>query len=579
MTPPAPTSEGSSRSPRIEAGRGAATLLFPQVVLGTFLAFVPDNVLFVGTEIATLLHVLLGALTLPLIVVLGFRHGRRLAPALQSRPLRLVTAVFVGTVVAACASGVAVTFAYGRMPAQIHAVLGIALALPMALHLLFARRRGLGIAAVLLFAVSIAGVVWTRSRPPQEPVEPLSPEFAYQLRPAAAYDDSKWCGECHHAEYDSWARSMHARTLEVRDVFKNYVSDSDQRGHRLTEVQAILDGSLHLDGLPNNVRSLDACVSCHAPTAYYADAAEPLEEHASAGGIGCAFCHTIRGVKQGHRMSDAFVGLLRGKSDFDAKGVFASRVDYVSAPETVRRYLFQDSGNGLARRIGDSLIRWRPSMHSRDYGAPLLREDSVCRSCHVFAWTTSTESLNVLAPDPRTPRSLGPRANERACSDCHMRDANGSPPHGLSHLFLGGNAKAAAQLGDGALAGAEHDYGLEGPTIRVTGATLRDGALYVSLDVQSRLPHAFPTTTGESRVGWVRVFALDAQGATVADTQAEGFVPEGLVVPAYDRLEPYETRSFSTTLALTKGLPVKVVAELYHSFDKAPIAQATVAAN
>jgi hypothetical protein len=572
----ATTGEASPR-PRMDAGRSAATLLLPQVALGVFLAFVPDNALFVGTQIATLVHVLLGVLTLPLIVWLGIRHGRRLAPALQSMSSRVITGIFVAVIIAACASGVAVVFAYGRAPARLHAVFGLTLAVPMALHLFLARRRALGVVSALLFSASIAGVCLARARAPEEPPEPLSPEFAYQLRPANAYDDSEWCGECHRAEFESWARSTHARTLEVGDVFKNYVKDQGQRGHRLTEVRAILDGSLRLDGLPNNVRSLDACVSCHAPTAYYGDAPEPLEERARAGGVGCSFCHTIRGAKKGHRVSEAFEGLLRGKSDFDATGVFAARVDYVSAPETVRRYLFQANENPLVRKIGDSLIRWRPSMHSHDYDSPQLHDDGLCRSCHSFAWTTSSESLNVLAPDPRTPRTLGPRTNDRTCSACHMRDAKATV--GVSHLFLGGNAKGAALLGDAALAIAEHDYGLEGPTLAVTRATLRSGAVDVSVDVRSQLPHAFPTTTGESRVGWIRVFVIGPDGTTIADTQGAGVVPEALVLPAYDRLEPYEARTISTTLPLPNSGPVKIVAELYHSFDKAPIAQATFGVN
>ena len=216
-------------------------------------------------------------------------------------------------------------------------------------------------------------------------------------------------------------------------------------------------------------------------------------------------------------------------------------------------------------------------MHSHDYGAAFLREDGACRSCHSFAWTASTESINVLAP-MGPPRTSGPRTNDKACWDCHMRDSR-DPARGLSHLFLGGNAKAAVQLGDGVLASAEHEYGLEGPTLDVRGATLRDGVLDVAIDIRSPVPHAFPTTTGEARVAWLRVFALDARGVIVADTQGDGVVPESLVVPAYDRLEPYEARSLSTTLALPNGRPVTITAQLYHSFDKEPIAQATSSTN
>lgn len=570
-----PASEGR---PRLDAGRAAATLLFPQVVLGAFLALVPDNVFFVGTEFATLAHVAIGMLTLPVIVVLGLHHGRRLAPALQSTRSRLVTVAFVVTVIGACASGVAATFAYARTPARVHAVLGIALALPMALHLLLARRRALGIAAVALFGLSILGVAWIRSRAPLEPVEPLSPEFASRLNPGEAYDDSEWCGECHRDEYGAWSRSTHARTLDLTDVYRNYVGDPGQRGHRLTEGQAVTDGTVHRDGLAENIRSFDACVSCHAPLAYYSDAPEPLEPRAKTGGVGCVFCHTLRGVRKGHRVSDAMLGLLRGKPDFDPQSVFASRVDYVSAPQTVRRYLFQASGSKLARWIGNTLIRLRPAMHSHDYGGAFLREDGACRTCHAFAWTTPAESLNVVAPDPRTPRTVGSPAQADTCWHCHMRDG-ADATHAVSHLFLGGNAKAAANLGDESLASAEHDYGLKGPKVAVTNVALRDGALDVAVDVRSRLPHAFPTTTGEARVAWLRVFALDAQGSIIADTQGDGIVPESLVVPGQDRMEPYEQRTFSASLAVKDMRPRKIVAELYHSFDAAPIAVATTSAD
>lgn len=550
-------------------------LLLPQLLLGTFLAFVPDNVLFVGTQIATLAHVLVGVAALPAVVALGFGHALRFRSIRQPFASRTFSVLFAAAVLAASGSGLVDALVYWRGAARVHLIAGLALAVPLALHLLLARRRALGFATLGMLGASLVGIAWARSGKPAEPIEPRSPTFAEEVRPAALYDDSSWCGECHQAEYESWSRSMHARTMDLPTVFNDYVQDPGERGHRVDEAAAVRDGRVHFDGLPSSIRALDACAMCHAPTAYYSDADEPLKRGAPSAGIGCVFCHTLRGTREGHDVGEWLVALGRGKSDFDPESVLSARVDYVSAPETVRRYLFQDSRNAVSHWIGNALIRWRPGMHSRDYSGAFLPKDAACSSCHEFAWTTPTspisEAFSQSAAQPRVSRA---GEEGRPCWRCHMESNDAEP--GVSHLFLGGNAKAALQLGDENLGQAEHEYGTKGPTLRIDRATVHDGTLDVTVALRSNLPHAFPTTNGEARVVWVRVFATDPGGGVIADTQSSRVVPEDLIVPAFDRLNPYEERTFAATLAVDQRQPAKVVAELYHSIDAQPIAVVSV---
>ena len=70
---------------------------------------------------------------------------------------------------------------------------------------------------------------------------------------------------------------------------------------------------------------------------------------------------------------------------------------FVSAPETVRRYIGQGSKSALGREIADLLIRWRPSVHSADYHAPVLDRSESCMPCH---------SMGMLDAAPEVPRKV-----------------------------------------------------------------------------------------------------------------------------------------------------------------------------
>src|SRR5206468_610497 len=122
------------------------------------------------------------------------------------------------------------------------------------------------------------------------------------------------------------------------------------------------------------------CIQCHGPSSFYGKNRRPVLEDAAleTQGIGCGFCHTLRG---------------RGNDRI-----------YLSAPETVARYLGQNSPTVLLRELGDLLIRWRPEVHRRDYHVPYLDRAAVCAGCHFesyqswraspYAGTAATKSTD-----------------------------------------------------------------------------------------------------------------------------------------------------------------------------------------
>ncbi len=63
------------RAPAIRSGAFVAAFA-PHVVLGSYLAFVPDRTLFTATQVATLAHVTLALVTLPMLSYWVIQHVR-----------------------------------------------------------------------------------------------------------------------------------------------------------------------------------------------------------------------------------------------------------------------------------------------------------------------------------------------------------------------------------------------------------------------------------------------------------------------------------------------------------------------
>lgn len=557
------------------AGWTAAVLLLPQVVLGTFLWLVPDRSAFLTIQVVTLAHVGLALATLPLIVLRSVRHARRSG---SSRWPALVTAWLL----AAAATGAVVTGlltlpAYSHTPAQLHGTLGMAVVVPLSVHLLVTRRVLLGLGIGALGALSVAGALLVRSAAVPLPVEPASPPFTYEVRPAKLYDSSQWCGECHKVEYETWSRSLHAHSLDIKVVHDSYFRDDGQRGRKLAEIADAVSGKTHFSGRSNGMSQLLACTSCHAPLSYYSDAPEPTRDGHDDRGIGCVFCHTSRGMLNGDQPMGFAFAAFGGKISFDSAGAFSARSFFVSAPETVRRYLFQGSVKPLGW-LGNMLIRWRPSMHQHDYQTNFLRTDVSCRGCHSLAFTADEMQADLIRPgalqlQPRTKPPPSPPSD--SCWHCHMGESDGHKA-GVSHEFLGGNAGAAQQLGNEAMARAEHTYGKENVVLSMDRPERNHDGLSVQVVLQNDLPHSLPTFEGSDRAVWVHVVAKSPDGAVVADSFRDGIVPEASVVRAPDVMAPHEVRRFPIKLPLADATkPVDITAELFHSGDQEPLASVT----
>jgi hypothetical protein len=502
-------------------------------------------------------------------------------------------------VATACATGVLAAWR-GRLGwiGQAHALSAIVVGVPFALHLWIGARRAAASAVLSLLALATAGALLAPRLLPPRPLDATVPPFAYATRDARLYEPAESCGECHVGEMADWRRSTHARTLELGNVQESLAHSPQHLQESLTHVgRLIADRAQHLT--PELL--FGACDACHAPAAFYGDDPTSLLRPSGrvAEGVGCAFCHTLREVRDrgrtalpGQALSSADVAELASRAPF-----------FVSAPETVRRYLGQGSTSRLGRFVSYWLIRFRPEVHSRDYHAPLLDGSRACMACH----SLGIDSLDVphltYVGWERSPFNTGD-ARGATCQDCHMvqrmtgravSERGRQVPWGplrdgvRSHLLLGGNVTAARALEDDDLAAREHELNTQAVKLEATRVERSGDALAVTVSVATPLVgHHFPSLETQLRYGWVAVRALDAAGRTLAVTapprdSSDYGSPSPLIMGAIDDpkpdnrrlIAPGTSRELVAKLALPPGAAVaRVVAELHDFVDPSPIATA-----
>jgi hypothetical protein len=279
---------------------------------------------------------------------------------------------------------------------------------------------------------------------------------------------------------------------------------------------------------------------------------------------------------------------------------------YVSAPETVRRYLGQGSKNRLLHWVGNALIRWRPDVHRRDYHSPVLDSAVACMPCH------SLGALDFLPELPQktyrsweTSRYSTDRPETTVtCQDCHMaRVLTAQKTHEVaalvpwgpareghhSHLFIGGNRTVPELLHDPEFALLEHKLNLEVATVALVAARRGEGTHDVEVRVETRnLGHDLPSMGAQNRWLWVEVVAKDAQGQDLVaskppkggdDAESESpviFRCMNRPAPACDTtIGPDAGRVFRARLKLEAKAPIATVqASLHLSVDPEPIAVA-----
>jgi hypothetical protein len=468
---------------------------------------------------------------------------------------------------------------------------------------LLSARKLAAVAVIGLLAVATGGSAAARRWLPQAPAEAAIPEFAYTTRSESLYEPAANCGECHVQDYEDWKRSVHARTLELEAVRESMERSPDLLEENLAHVGHIISDR---ERPISAALVFGACGSCHAPTSFYGDG-KPSLLHATgvtAEGTGCSFCHTLREVRQDRNAPSPGALDPQALSSADIFAMMSRAPFYVSAPETVRRYLFQGSSNAFARRIANYLIRWRPEVHSRDYHSPVLDDSRACLACHSLGIDSADVPHMTYFGWEHSPFATGDPKTTVTCQDCHMaRHMTGEPvnesatmvpwgpvrPGARSHLFLGGNVKASLDLADEGLARQQHEFNARAASLSVLRLHRMGDVLDVTVSVHSELVgHYFPALETKLRYGWVELKALDAAGNVLASTpppkDSEDFgCASPLIMASVDDpkpdnkrlVGPRASREFVGHVALPPSAAVaKVVAELHEFVDPSPIATA-----
>jgi hypothetical protein len=496
-------------NPESAASRAFALLGF-QVALGAALALWPDTRWPLGAQLLVLVHVVIAtASLLALGVGIAFhvrgRVARRPNVPRAAPTVRWLRVVLVLGVAAASLTGVAAARGGEGTPSgDWHAAAGLAVALPLAAHLLFDGRRAarrFGVAFVLVSPLAVPSV---RAALRPAPVPVAAVVFSRDLRSPDLYDHAEWCGSCHRTHFNEWKHSTHARALAMPEVRRHFGVDIDEGRH------AQVDSDLRSGSREGEQH----CVQCHAPLTFYADEPRPVMEDArnQTQGVSCVFCHTLRGLEKPGGL-------------------------YTSAPETVRRYLGQNADRLLARSLGDLLIRWRPEVHRRDYRTELLGQSMACAGCHDVAFQGWEASSYAGAVPSGGSGAAELRADAVTCQECHMATAPGgrqseraepivpwgAPRTGRHHHgWPGGNVRGSLAFDD------EHGA-------RIT-RWLREGMVELRiLEVRREAPdvrvtvvmrnekagHHYPSGEGgDARDQWLQLELLDAEGRLL-DTSVE----------------------------------------------------------
>ena len=589
------------------AGWIASALIAPHLVLGTWLTLVPDYLAFTANQIVVLLHVGLALLAVPLLIWLTVRHLRGMQTPRQregTRPMVVRWGLTLATLVAMLTGFLVLRGGDIIAAHPWHTWSGVAVTVPFAVHLWLSEQRKWAVASLLLLVLAVAGSLGVKSLLPPDHIEAVTPDFAYKTRPTELYEPAEECGYCHEQDFAEWKHSTHARTMDAKPVREGFVKFKESVGFDLASVGKIIGGAKpeHFD------QAIFSCEMCHAPTSYYGDdKVNPLvAKNVSHEGITCSFCHTVRQVVTKNSQKLVATDLhLNGTIDLPA--FLPDIPQFVSAPETVRRYFGQGSKNQWARLVADWLIRWRPSVHSHDYHAPVLDRSEACMPCH---------SMGTLDAGPEIPRKVfiswrespyhtDNPATTVSCMDCHMsHKMTGKPVHelvrqvpwgplrpgGVSHQMIGGNVTGAQDLGEKDIAKLQHEMNKKAVKIAIRDVAAQADGLDVTVAVSNEMVgHYFPAMETHNRYAWVEIRAIDAAGqvlvATAKPKSEEDFDGESPLIfrctqqpkPECDTLiRPKATREYKAHVKVPAGArAVNIEALLHFSLDPQPLATAT----
>jgi Cytochrome c554 and c-prime len=589
----------SGRDPSL-AGRLAALLLLPSLALGAWLMAVPDRVMFGVSETVTLLHVVLATLTAPFVVLWALRHAWGLRGRARSRPAQAINGALFAVTLVALGTGAVVVWSGEIGGAHVwHSSAALAMGFALAGHLWGPGRRGFSIGLALL--VLAAGVAGRVARPVWKgAIDPRAPEFAFQTQSADLYESAESCGECHVDEFSQWRQSTHGATMHNPIFVRDMERQPSSLGFDMDSYGALAKGAPHTTP---TVALINSCERCHTPTSFYGDDhGDALKAVGVASeGVTCSFCHTIRAVH---------TGLARGQplppsvGQDDLGSILPRLPYYVSAPQTVRRYLGEGSRSRIARWISNALIRWRPSVHRADMHAPVLDDAVACMPCHSSGDFDSIPELaqKTYVSWEHSQFSTGDPRTTVTCQDCHMATAltgaksselgtlvpwGPTREHRVSHLLLGGNRVITDKLDERAQSKQEHEMNRRVVELNMVGSRPVNRWIEVSVEAKSRfVGHDLPTSAAQNRWLWIQFSAFDAAGTRLSETRPPKAKDDvGSESPLIFRctepprpdcntvLHPSVPQRFTARLSLPEGaVPSRVVATLWASFDDEPLA-------
>jgi len=171
------------------------------------------------------------------------------------------------------------------------------------------------------------------------------------------------------------------------------------------------------------------CEGCHAPIALLSGDLSPGGQHggikdtlANTEGISCLSCHSINKVVH-------------------LKGVAA----YQYKPH--QSYLFAESSNRFLQLLHDHLLRVRPYQHRIDMGNSLLKDPSLCSTCHTqfmdkdmnnWGWVKMQDEYSawIQSPFSRHQDETFSSKKTTTCQNCHMPLVKSDDPSANKEGFV-----------------------------------------------------------------------------------------------------------------------------------------------
>ncbi|MBT6432263.1 MAG: hypothetical protein HOK28_04175 [Deltaproteobacteria bacterium] len=335
-------------------------------------------------------------------------------------------------------------------------------------------------------------VVNVPAKLPKQP-GPYSPAMA-QIAPNGPYNlavhsEVKLCASCHTQHHEQWRESTHGLSSFNNPFY-----------------QVAFDSYVEQVGLDKGA----FCGGCHDPTLVFTGAiAEPIKpEHASNYlGITCNSCH----------------------------GISAATTDGVAS------YTLDTSPIPIPNETDPASLH----AHIRRVSKPILKEDTLCISCHKgFLSQASGHKAFLPALDEFGPwrrsgfantstasRIVTPRVKQ-GCKDCHMPESmNEGVAH--SHRFPGGHTTLAYASGSGKQLDAvkkimANRIAFDIPAWRegsqswvATNSAQTPKTSSIQFDVvisNTNIGHHFPAGARDLRNVWVELTLLDSAGKTVGNS-------------------------------------------------------------